>query len=166
MQKYQDFEVEKVKLDIKDKKILKLLNKNCRITLVEISHKTGIPIDSVKYRIKKMERNEVFSYAVVLNPLKIGYPIFNTLLLQLINFDGKTEEKVISYVKSHPYLMYAAKTAGKYDFAVSVVAKNMNQFIEIVNDFKTEFKEVIKDVDIVMILEEYKYDYLLDLIED
>ncbi|OIO40013.1 hypothetical protein AUJ61_02725 [Candidatus Pacearchaeota archaeon CG1_02_30_18] len=166
MQKYQDFEVEKVKLDIKDKKILKLLNKNCRITLVEISNKTGIPIDSVKYRIKRMEKNEVFSYAVILNPLKIGYPIFNTLFLQLVNFDKEQEKKLMNYVQNHPYLAYAAKIAGKYDFAISVVAKNLTQFTKIVGDFKTEFNQIVKEVDMAMVLEEYKYDYLIDLIED
>ena len=166
MQKYYEFNEKVAKLDWKDKKILEQLNKNARMSLTEISKKTGIPKDSVLYRIRRMEKNEVFRYAVILNPLKLGLPIFNAVYLQLINFDKQKEEQLIAHIKSNPYLVYSAKVVGKYDFIISIVAKNMLQFEQIFDEFKTKFNIIIKDFDVLSIIEEHKYDYLIDLIKE
>ena len=152
------------KLDKKDKQILRLLNKDARINLVQISHKTGIPLDTVKYRLKKMREAEIFNYAVIIDSLKMGYPIFNTLLLQLIHLTEINEKKLIEEIKSNPNIVYASKTSGKYDFAVSFIAKNMIEFNSLVNKFKTKFQSIIKEYDILSVIEEYKYDYLIDLL--
>ena len=164
-QKYQDYEVKSYNLDQKDKKILRLLNEDARMSLTTISKKTGIPIDTVRYRINEMQKKEIFNYAVIINPLKMGYPIFNVLYLQLVNFSEEQEKKLVSYIKNHPYLAYAAKISGKYDFAIGIIAKNMKQFDMIANEVKTRFQDIIKDVDTMLIIEEYKYDYLVDLIK-
>lgn len=166
MQRYFEFNEKPVKLDWKDKKILEQLNVNARMSLAEISRKTGIPKDSVLYRIRRMEKEEIFRYAVIINPLKLGLPIFNAVYLQLINFGEQEEEKLVNYIKSHPHLVYSAKIVGKYDFVVGIVAKNMLQFDLIFNEFKSKFNNIIKDFDVLSIIKEYKYDYLVDLIED
>lgn len=164
VQKYHDYEVREANLDDKDKRILRLLNQNARMNLTTISKKTGIPIDTVRYRISQMQKNDVFKYAVIINPLKLGYPIFNALYLQLINFSQEEENELVAYVKSHPYLVYAAKLSGKYDFAIGLMAKNMKQFDAISNEVKSKFQHLIKDVDTLLVIEEFKYDYLVDLI--
>lgn len=163
-QKYQDYEEKSYELDLKDKKILRLLNKDARMSLTAISKKTGIPIDTIRYRINEMKKKDIFSYAVIINPLKMGYPIFNILYLQLVGFSKEKEKELVGYVNQHPYLAYAAKTTGKYDFAIGIIAKNMKQFDVIANEVKTKFQDIIKDVDTLLIIEEYKYDYLVDLI--
>ena len=53
---YFRYDVEKIKLDSKDKKILELLYKNSRTPVSEIARKTGIPKDSVLYRVKRLEK--------------------------------------------------------------------------------------------------------------
>jgi Lrp/AsnC family leucine-responsive transcriptional regulator len=164
MQKYFDFEAIPVKLTQKDKKILEQINKNARMSLADISRKTGIPKDSVLYRLRRMEREEVFRYAAIINPLKIGLPIANVAYLQLVNFTPEKEKKLVAHIKTNPNIMYGAKLMGKYDFAVGFVARNMLEFDKILNEFKTNFGDIIKDFDIFSIVEEYKYDYLLDLI--
>lgn len=166
MQKYHEYEVDEVSLDVKDKQILEQLNLDARMSLTQVSRNTGIPIDTVRYRIQRMEDEEVFRYGVIINPLKMGYPIFNVLYLQLIHFGPEQQKSLQRHVKEHPHLVYSASTTGKYDFAVGIVAKNMNQFTAISNDFKTTFSQIIKDVDVLNIVEEYKYDYLVDLIDE
>ena len=53
---------EKVKLDQKDKKILSLLDHDARLTVAEISRKTGIQRDSVLYRINRMKKMRVIRF--------------------------------------------------------------------------------------------------------
>ncbi len=141
------------------------MNKDARMTLTKISRKTGIAIDTIKYRINEMKRKEIFNYAIIINPLKMGYPIFNALYLELIHFTKKEEKSLSKYIESHPYLVYAGKLSGKYDFVVGIISKDMNQFDQIANEFKTKFEHIIKNVDMMLVMKEYKYDYLLDLIE-
>ena len=92
------FEQKNIKLDDKDKEILRLLNTDCRMSLTDISRKTRIPIDTVKYRIERMEKEKIFHYAIVMDPLKIGYPIYDALYLNLVNFT-KEEEKRLEMVQ-------------------------------------------------------------------
>jgi len=164
-QKYQDFDVKPVDLDEKDKKILQFLNEDARTTLTTISKKTGIPVDTIRYRITEMKKKELFHNAIIIDPIKLGYPVFNALYLQLVNFTMDEEKKLLAFVKSHPYLIYAAKFSGKYDFVIGIVAKNILQFDAIANEVKSKFQHIIKDVDILNVVYEYKYDYLVDLIE-
>ena len=74
-------------------------------------------------------------------------------------------DKLVSYIKAHPHLVYSAKIVGKYDFVVGIVAKNMLHFQEIFDAFKTKFNIILKDFDVFSIVEEHKYDYLIDLID-
>src|SRR5687767_4248412 len=111
-----------VTLDEKDKKILEHLNKNARMPLTDIAKKTGIPIDTVRYRIERMETAGMFQYAIVMNFEKLGYPIFNEVQLQLVNLNEEWEKKLFAYVKAHPHIIYGAKVAGKYDFTIAILA--------------------------------------------
>jgi DNA-binding Lrp family transcriptional regulator len=63
----------KVELDEKDEKILEVLDKKSRSSIADISRKTGIPRDTVLYRMKKMEEKKVIRfYHTALNPSILG----------------------------------------------------------------------------------------------
>lgn len=163
--KYYDYnKSETIKLDNKDKEILKLLNQDSRISLSEISRKTRIPIDTIRYRIEKLEKEKVFEYAIVMNPNKIGYPIYDALYINLVNLTKEKEDELAKYTKEHKNFAYSAKTIGKYDFIAGIVAKDMKELQKIIQEFKTQFQDIIKEIDSLSVIEEYKYDYLLDLI--
>ena len=163
--KYQDYNITKnIKLDDKDKEILRLLNTDCRMSLTDISRKTRIPIDTVKYRIERMEKEKIFHYAIVMDPLKIGYPIYDALYLNLVNFTREEEKRLETYTKKNKNIIYSAKTMGKYDYIIGFVATNTRELNDLISEFKTEFQNIIKEFDTLSIIEEYKYDYMIDLI--
>jgi DNA-binding Lrp family transcriptional regulator len=162
---YFNYDVEKVKLDRKDKKILELLYKNSRTPITQIARKTGIPKDSVLYRVKRLRKLEVVRYAAILDPVKIGYPIFKFINLVLYNFDEEREKKFLSFINTHPNITYSAKTSGRYDYTIAICAKNLIHFDKVLKQLRTEFSDMIKDFETVDIIEEYKYDYMIDLIE-
>lgn len=165
--KYQDYTISKtIKLDDKDKEILRLLNTDCRMSLTDISRKTRIPIDTVKYRIERMEKEKIFHYAIVMDPLKIGYPIYDALYLNLVNFTKEQEKKLEGYTKKNKNIIYSAKTMGKYDYIIGFVAMNTRELNDLIGQFKTEFQNIIKEFDTLSIIEEYKYDYIIDLINE
>jgi DNA-binding Lrp family transcriptional regulator len=156
---------EKVKLDRKDRKILEILNTNARSSVAEISRKTGIQRDSVLYRIKKMEKQKVIRYYhTLLNPSVIGYPIYSFVNIILSNITSEKEKSFVAYLKTHPNIVYAAKTTGKWDFTICIVAKNLSHFDEILSETRRKFSGIIKDYESSSIIQEYKFDYMVGLV--
>ncbi|MCX6707577.1 MAG: Lrp/AsnC family transcriptional regulator [Candidatus Woesearchaeota archaeon] len=156
---------EKAKLDSKDKKILEQLQRNARQTIAEIAKKTGLPRDVVVYRIKKMEESKVIrAHHTLLNPQKLGYPLYVYVLFSCYNVKPEDETKFINYLKGHRQIIYVAKNSGKYDFTIGVCAKDYMDFDDILREIRQKFADVIKDIETLPTVQEYKYDWMADLI--
>ncbi len=153
-----------IKLTKNDKKILQILNNNARASVSEISRKTGIPRDSVNYRINRLIKSKVISFFhTVIDPIQLGHPIFSYVNITLNNFDQ--EEKLYSFMKSHPNIVYVAKTTGKWDCIIAISAKSLEDFDNVLKEVRTKFSGIIKDYEAASIIKQYKYDYMVDLIE-
>ncbi len=156
---------EEIKLDSKDKKILRELQENCRQSIVEIAKKTKLPRDVVVYRIKKLEQGKVIrQHHSFLDHSKLGYPLYVYVLFSLYNIKPSEEERFVNYFKSHKQIIYVAKNSGKYDFTIGVCAKDYKQFDDIIRDIRQKFANAIKDIESLPTVEEYKFDWMVDLI--
>jgi len=154
-----------VKLDKKDKKILEILNKNARLSIADISRKTGIQRDSVLYRINKMKKLKAIRFFhTLLNPAVLGYPIYAFVNISLHNLDEAKERSFTAYLKTHPNITYVAKTTGKWDFVVCICGKNLEHFDNIISQMRMKFSKIIKDYDSSSIIQEYKFDDMTGLV--
>jgi Lrp/AsnC family leucine-responsive transcriptional regulator len=64
-------------LDFKDRKILYELDLNCRQSNAQIGKKVGLSKEVVKYRIKRMQDEEIiFVFWTEINTFKLGYQFF------------------------------------------------------------------------------------------
>ena len=156
---------ERTKLDTKDKKIIEQLQKNCRQTIAEISKITKLPRDVVVYRIKKLEENKVIrQHHTMINPSKLGYPLYVYVLFACYNLKPEEEIKFINYLKSHKRIIYIAKNSGEFDFTIGVCSKDYQEFDETVREIRQKFPDTIKDIKATPVIQEYKYDWMVDLI--
>ena len=75
-------------IDDIDRKILKLLQENARVSLKTIAEKTFLSSPAVSARIEKLERDGIIAgYHAQVNPVKLGYHI-----LAFIHLDVTPEE--------------------------------------------------------------------------
>lgn len=156
---------EKIKLDKKDKKIIELLQRNARISISEIARKTGIPRDSIKYRIRRLERQKVIRfYHAFLNPSKLGYPMYSYVAFTMHNMTEEKEKKFISFLNAHKNVIYVSKTSGNWDFAIGICSKNFKEFDDILRNIRLKFSNIIKEHQVSSVIQEYKYDWMVDLI--
>lgn len=156
---------EKVKLDSKDKLILEQLQRNCRRTIAQLAKATRLPRDVVVYRIKKLEKTKVIrAHHTMLNPHKLGYPLYVYALFACHNIKPEEETKFINYLKSQKQIIYVAKNSGKYDFTIGICAKDYMDFDEIIRNIRQKFSDVIKDIESLPTVQEYKFDDMVDLI--
>jgi DNA-binding Lrp family transcriptional regulator len=158
---------EKFKLDEKDKKIIEQLQLNARQTISEIAKKSRLPRDVVKYRIKRLEQNNLIrQYHAFVNPALLGYPLYVYVGFALLNIKPQEEEIFINFLKSHRQIIYVAKNSGKWDFSIGVCAKDYADFDSILKEIRAKFLKVIKDFEILPVIQEYKYDWMVDLINN
>ena len=156
---------EKLKLDSKDKKIIEQLQLNARQSISEIAKKTKLPRDVVKYRIKKMEQSGLIrQYHAFINPDMVGYPLYVYIGFICYNLKPEEEKKFLEYLKHQKQIIYVAKNSGKWDFSIAVCAKNYKEFDEIIREIRQKFIDVIKDIETLPVIQEYKYDWMVDLI--
>ena len=81
-------------IDPKDLQILKIIQKNCRLTAREISELTGLPITTVFAKIKRLETLGVIEgYHAVLKGAKLNA---GTTAFILVSFAYKAEEKALT----------------------------------------------------------------------
>jgi DNA-binding Lrp family transcriptional regulator len=80
----------KLHLDIIDRKILKFLQEDARMTLTEMAKRLYITRNAVRYRIEPMEKEGLIEgYTTILNPMQSNNPI-----LAFILFDVKPSNVV------------------------------------------------------------------------
>lgn len=155
----------RAKIDGKDKKIIEELQKNARQSISDIARKTRLPRDVVKYRIKKLEEEKVVRfYHAFLNPSKLGYPLYAYVTFSLFNLEPEDEDTFISFLKQHPKIIYVAKFSGRWDFAIGVCARDYKELDDVTRDIRKKFTRFIKDFEVSPVIQEYKYDYIVDLI--
>ena len=154
-----------IKIDKKDKKILNILDRDARASIAEISRKTGIQRDSVLYRIKRMKSNGIIKFFhTCLSTDALGFPIYTFVNFTLHNLDESLEKAFLGYLKVHPNVVYIAKTTGKWDFTINIAARTLKHFDEVITEIRMKFSSIIKDYETASIIQEHKYDYMVDLI--
>lgn len=155
-----------VKLDAKDKKILEILQKEARLPISKIAKKAGMPADSVKYRIRRLEKEGVIRfYHAALNPSLLGYPMFTYTLFSLFAMDETTEKQFINFLVDHPKITWVSKNSGKWNFIIGTCTKDFKEYDEVLNQIRTRFDKHIKEFETTSTIEEYKWDMMYQLIQ-
>lgn len=157
---------EKINLDKKDRKIIEQLQLNARQTIAQIAKNTLLPRDVISYRIKKLEeRNIIRAHHSILDPSKLGYPLYAYVTLRCYNLKPGQEKEFIDYLVAQPNIVYVAKTSGDSDFTIGICARDYLQYDAVMTDVRRRFTDVIKDVSAQFTIQEYKFDWMTDLIE-
>lgn len=137
-----------VKLDLKDKKILYELSKNCRIPLSVLSKKVALSREVIDYRIKKLIQNKVIiDFITEIDETKLGYNR-HLIYLAFQNIDEQTEKEVIKYVTQHPFVSWTTTSTGKWSIIFDFIAKDLNQIDNLFNELG-KFGELIDEYKVI-----------------
>ncbi len=149
---------EKIKLDEKDKKILNLLSRDGRMSIADLAREIDLSRDATKYRLDKLiSRRVITGFISVVNPPKIGLPLYSTILLSLGNLRPKRENQLIAYIKEAPYIIYSAKIMGEWDLWIEVLARDAGHLDEIISDLRQKFSDIVRSVRVIPVIKEYKW---------
>src|SRR3989344_2694587 len=97
-----------VKIDLKDRKIMFELSKNCRLPITQIAKRVGLSQQVVDYRIKRLIKEQIITdFIAEINIEALGYTR-HILYVQLRNVDETKEKEIITYFVNHPFLTWVA----------------------------------------------------------
>ena len=146
------------KLDEKDCLILNLLQEDCRMHLTKISKKVGLSIDSVKKRIEKMIKKNIFFPKIQLRPRNFSFNNIIDVKIKLHNYDKQDITKFIDYLKNNQRVSEIFSVSGEWDFSIVVIAKDAIDLGEVTAEIREKFDKIIRDWSESLTTHAYKFE--------
>ena len=147
-------------LDDEDNKLMKALSQNAREKITTISNKSGLSLDVIRYRLKKLKANNVINgFRMKLDISKLGIQ-WHLLFIKLQPIDEKTKKRFLNYILQQKETYYLTSTIGSYDLIVDLQVASSTDVMNLVFELRDKFPEVIKSFETLLIFKEYKISYL------
>ena len=120
-----------INLDQRDLGILRLLQKNARITVKEISEKVNLSTTPVYERIKRMEATGVIKeYATLVDPAKVKKGLMVICYVSLKQHNKTAGTKFIKAIHEMNEVIECYNISGEFDFMLKVVVENMDAYYD------------------------------------
>ena len=146
----------KTEQDIKDKAILDQLVSDSRKSIVDIAEKTKLSVDTVRYRIRAMEKDGMIKgYKCLLNAQKVGF----TTCKAFVFFKNITDEKkkeFISHCNALNNTINIITTFAPWDLEIMFETKSYEEYFRIMDSIKDKFNSIIRFYESIMIVSEPK----------
>lgn len=119
-------------LDEVDRIILKSLRENSRMSLQEISRKSGISDATIQFRLKRMKANGAIErFTISANPAATGYVVTAIILVQT---DGDRHDQALMDLARIPEITEVYGILGEYDLFLKIWSKSLEDLNAIIND--------------------------------
>lgn len=153
-----------MKLDLYDKKLLYHLDINSRYSLGELAKKVRLSKNAINYRLRNLVKNKVIrQFYTIVNIKKLGYSYFK-VCFKLQNTTEKIEQEIIDYFITQVPSLWINTWDGRCDLIVGILAKNIDEFYDILSASVNKFRQYFQNYDIFIVIyaPHFKKDYLLE----
>ena len=146
----------KIDLDQTDKAILDELVSDSRKSIVEIAEKTKLSVDTVRYRIKAMEKSGIIKgYKCLLNASKVGFTTCKAFVF-FKNITDTKKKEFIDYCKHLNNTINIITTFAPWDLEIMFETQDYEEYFRIMDDIKNKFNDIIRFYESIMITGEPK----------
>ena len=149
-----------IKLDDLDIKILKKLAEDGRKPVIEIASALKQSERIVGYRLKQLEKKKIIlGYKIAINYEKLGIKFFKAF----IYLDNPGKEKIHALIRDlgrNKQIIHHVKVLGNWDLEPEFEVYSEGEFNKLLDEIKSSFSDIIKNIEVIMIIEEHKFVYL------
>lgn len=103
-------------IDELDLRILRLLQEDGRMSLVEIGKRLGVSHATVRYRLERLTARQIVTVRAYVDPTKVGFP---TQVLIGIRADLGSMESIDKQLAQLEELYFVSTVTGRFDFFVA-----------------------------------------------
>lgn len=155
---------ETVSLTKEEYMILSKIRESKESSISYISNQLDISINEVEKVIDKLQRNNVMTkFQPVYDVSLLGYEWYE-IFMRFKNITENKRREFIHYVHSIPQVIHINCTIGIWDINLEIHAENEKEFDDIYTDIKEKFNEMILKEEFVRIYDEYKFNFLVDVV--
>ncbi|MFH1784968.1 MAG: AsnC family transcriptional regulator [Candidatus Micrarchaeota archaeon] len=138
-----------IKIDIKDRKILRELDMNARINIKDLARRVGLSRQVVQYRIDRMKNTGLLLGAVtVFDSAVVGQRWFR-VAIQLQKITKEKKKEFISYFEKHPNVLWLGEVGGNWDFVINFVISDQFTFNQIFEKMLEDWGAFVKKYEIL-----------------
>lgn len=138
------------KLDAKDRKILALLDGDARLSNSQIAKSVQLSKPAVEYRLRRFEKNGIIpGYYTVIDFTKLGYSQYK-VYFKFQDTTLEDEQDIIDHWKADKGTAWVAQIRGRWDLAVSILAKSNFEFGQSLSRFMNQFSRFILEKDVLL----------------
>lgn len=132
-----------MKLDKTDLKILELLQKNSKITNLDLSKKIGLSPAPTLERVKKLESTDVItSYHAKVDPEALGLKVQTYVLVNLAWQKEKALDQFIEKIKAIDEITETYIITGEADFIMKIVCKDITEYEKLLFKTLSQIEEI------------------------
>ena len=145
-------------MDKTDRRILCVLDENCRTPIAEMARMLRVNRNVVSYRINRMKESGIIQKFLVSVDLgKFGYNTYK-IYLRI-----KENHQLIDFLSSKKEMIHVIRLEGQYNLAAVYAARSIGELHDLLMDLRTRFRNSIieLDVNILVYTNIYKLDKLL-----
>ena len=151
----------KADFDEIDVRIMIILSKNARISLIELSRQVKISPELASYRIKQLEKKEIIQgFRAMIDVSKLGYEFYKTEI-RLRNYS--TINQIFQFCHEHPNIYQIDKTIGGETLEIEFHVKSLQKMLKIIEEIENTFPNVIENFDYITVLSEEKVSYMPEI---
>lgn len=151
------------RLDDTDIKILRLLQRNARLTIKEIGAEVHLSSTPVYERLKRLEREGyIKGYVAVLDVGKLdrGFLVFCSIKLRQLTIERARE--FMDTIRQIPEVTECYNISGRYDYLLKIHARNMKAYQEFILNVLGEI-DSIGSIESTFVMDEVKHTYGINI---
>jgi DNA-binding Lrp family transcriptional regulator len=116
-------------LDETDKKILRLLQVDARLTLKDIANKINLSLTPVHERVKRLEKEGIIAkYVSILDKKKLGKNIMVYCQVTLVKQTSDVSEEFNQAIMDMPEVVECNFISGSFDYMLKIILPDMESY--------------------------------------
>lgn len=140
--KYKPLSSKKIKLSSRERLVIETLERNPTISLLDLSEEVNISFKTLKSILDRLTDSRIIRFTIHVNYERLGLHFHNLFLKVKI---GKSSE-FENYLLKHPRIHWLKKSKGRWNYILSVTARDINEFIDITKEIRSDNKDKIAEV--------------------
>ncbi|MFY0991688.1 Lrp/AsnC family transcriptional regulator [Halomonas sp. C05BenzN] len=122
-------------LDGHDRRILKVLQQQGRITNQELAERIGLSPAACWRRVKALEEEGVIKrFAALVDPARVGQPLCALVMVTLVRHHIDNTAEFENRILQYPEVLQCYATTGNADFVLRVVSEDMAAYDRFLNE--------------------------------
>lgn len=139
-------------MDDIDSEIIRSLVRNSRITLSQMSKEINVPDATISNRLKKLEKNVIKQYTLLVDPDEMGLKVTAIIIIQT---ESEKHENVKNELSKLEEVSEVYSVSGEYDILIKVWAHSIEELNEIMNS-KVRSVDGVEDLTEMIVMERVK----------